>query len=177
MFVDERFQPSDGVRPQREDSREELRAAPTAESGPPAQPEDTPMAPLPHDELSDPAPLYDDEDMLSQLLGDPAPLSAGSASSSDQKELRVPRIPPEIPKQKVPPNEGLTSHWKRTKVTGKGLEMLESIAYLFDDDPDRPGFLQVRLMAPKARKKPARKPPKKKDGDKNLSYNHCSPDI
>jgi len=32
-------------------------------------------------------------------------------------------------------------------------------------------------MAPKTRKVPARKTPKKKDGDKNLSFNSCSPDI
>ena len=70
---------------------------------------------------------------------------------------------------------------KRNRVTGKGVEMLEKMAYLFDedlqDDPQKIAFIQVRLMAPKARKTPARKPPKKKDGDKNLSYNSCSPDI
>jgi len=32
-------------------------------------------------------------------------------------------------------------------------------------------------MAPKIKKTPARKPQKKKDGDKNLSYASCSPDI
>ncbi len=48
--------------------------------------------------------------------------------------------------------------------------MLENISFIYfdDDDTDRTGFLQVRLMAPKERKKAARKPPKKKDGDKNL---------
>ena len=33
------------------------------------------------------------------------------------------------------------------------------------------------MAPPKQKKAPARKPPKKKDGDKNLSYNSCSPDI
>ena len=32
-------------------------------------------------------------------------------------------------------------------------------------------------MAPKTKKTPTRKPPKKKDGDKNLSYAACSPEI
>ena len=32
-------------------------------------------------------------------------------------------------------------------------------------------------MAPKAKKTPARKPPKKKDGDKNLAYHQCPPEI
>ena len=75
----------------------------------------------------------------------------------------------------------LVTQMKRNKVSGKGVAMLEKIAYLFDDelqdDPQKVSFIQVRWMAPKTRKVPARKPPKKKDGDKNLSYNSCSPDI
>ena len=59
--------------------------------------------------------------------------------------------------------------------------MLEKMAYVFDEDlqtkHDRVGFLQVRLAAPRSRKVPARKPPKKKDGDKNLCFNSCSPEI
>ena len=70
---------------------------------------------------------------------------------------------------------------KRNKVTGKGVEMLEKIAYLFDDDlqknHEKVGFIQVRLAAPKQKKTPARKPPKKKDGDKNLHFASCSADI
>ena len=59
--------------------------------------------------------------------------------------------------------------------------MLEKIAYYFDEDlqkdPNRTAFIQVRLAPPKQKKIAARKPPKKKDGDKNLSYASCSPDI
>ena len=59
--------------------------------------------------------------------------------------------------------------------------MLDKIAYLFDDDlqkdHDRVGFIQVRLAAPKQKKIAARKPPKKTDGKKNLSYAACSPEI
>ena len=70
---------------------------------------------------------------------------------------------------------------KRNKVTGKGVEMLEKIAYLFDDkeqiNSGRVGFLQVRLAAPKLKKTPARKPPKAKDGEKNLNFASCPPDV
>ena len=67
---------------------------------------------------------------------------------------------------------------KKNKVTGKGIAMLEKIGYMFDEnDNDRVGFLQVRLAAPKPQKTPARKPPKPKDNEKNLSYNACPPDI
>ena len=59
--------------------------------------------------------------------------------------------------------------------------MHKKIAYLFDadlqKDHERVGFIQVRLAAPKQKKISVRKPPKKKDGDKNLHYASCSPDI
>jgi hypothetical protein len=55
---------------------------------------------------------------------------------------------------------------KRNNVTGKGIAMLEKIAYLFDEgcdeDNERVGFIQVRLAAPRSRKVPVRKPPKKR---------------
>ena len=61
------------------------------------------------------------------------------------------------------------------------MELLNKIAHLFHEDlqgnHDRVGFIQVRLAAPKQKKVAARKPPKKKDGDKNLSYASCSPEI
>ena len=79
------------------------------------------------------------------------------------------------------PDTSLHSQWKRNKVTGKGVDLLEKIGYYFDEDlqydQDREAFIQVRLAAPKAKKTPARKPPKKKDGDKNLSFASCSPEI
>ena len=41
---------------------------------------------------------------------------------------------------------------KRTKFTGKGVDLLEEIAYVFDEDLqnnlDRVGSIQVRLAAP-----------------------------
>ena len=89
----------------------------------------------------------------------PAPLPSASPapqpltplpSRLSAEELRAPG------EKRVPDDEGsLAAHWKRNKVSGKGVEMLESMAFLFDDDvedSDRVGFLQVRLMAPKARK-------------------------
>jgi len=51
---------------------------------------------------------------------------------------------------------------------------------LADDAPgnqEKVGFIQVRLAAPKTKKIPLRKPVKKKDGDKNLDFASCSPDI
>jgi len=58
---------------------------------------------------------------------------------------------------------------------------MEKVANLFDDgekaNNERVGFLQVRLVGGREKKTPARKPPKKKDGDKNLRYASCSPEI
>ena len=56
---------------------------------------------------------------------------------------------------------------------------MEKLAYLCDEDDirnDTVGFIQVRLVGPRGKKKPGRKPPKKKDGDKNLRYASCSPE-
>ena len=57
---------------------------------------------------------------------------------------------------------------------------MEKYAYLFDEDEklqqERVGFLQVRLAPPKERKRASKKPPKK-DGDKNLRFQDCSPEI
>ena len=68
---------------------------------------------------------------------------------------------------------------KRNNVTGKGLEILEHIANLTveTEDPEaRTGFLVARLIPPKERKK-TKKTPRPKDGDKNLAFNQCSPEI
>jgi hypothetical protein len=107
------------------------------------------------------------------------------------KELRahsaVPRMtttltsPPPLP-SKRDASPSLASSLKRNKVTGKGVQMLEKIAYLFDEDcnadmsSEKVGFLQVRLAAPK-QKKITQKTPKPKDGDKNLAFASCSPEI
>ena len=67
---------------------------------------------------------------------------------------------------------------KKNRITGKGVQMLEKMAHMFDeDDNDRVGFLQVRLAAPKKKKIPTRKPPKPKDNEKNLSFASCPPDV
>lgn len=57
--------------------------------------------------------------------------------------------------------------------------MVEKLAYLFDEDlnNDTVSFIQVRLVGPREKTKPARKPPKKKGGDKNSLYASCSPEI
>ncbi len=96
------------------------------------------------------------------------------------KELRA-NSPPNTPsKRDLSPS--LAAQMKRNKVTGKGVEMLEKIAYLFDEDDkgnmstDKVGFLQVRLIAPKV-KKVTKKPMKAKDGDKNLAFASCSPEV
>ena len=101
------------------------------------------------------------------------------------KELRAEELransPPNTPsKRDLSPS--LAAQMKRNKVTGKGVEMLEKIAYLFDEDDkgnmstDKVGFLQVRLIAPKV-KKVTKKPMKAKDGDKNLAFASCSPEV
>ena len=54
--------------------------------------------------------------------------------------------------------------------------MVEKIAYMFDaEDPQRTSFLQVRLTKRATLRKP--KVQRKKDGDKNLRYADCPPDI
>ena len=86
------------------------------------------------------------------------------------------------PRKRGEPDEGasLSEACKRNKVIGKGVELLDKIAYLIDEeqslDKDRVGFLQVRLAAPRAKKTAAKKP-KKKDGDKNLHFASSSPEI
>mgnify|MGYP005703884583 CR=1 FL=1 len=53
------------------------------------------------------------------------------------KELRVPAAPASSSKRSssspTPPGEGLSRHWKKTKTTGKGVAVMEKIAYLFDE--------------------------------------------
>ena len=56
--------------------------------------------------------------------------------------------------------------------TGKEVEMVERIAKLqLDDneDPNRISFLQVRLIGPEELRR-SKKPPKAKEGDKNLKF-------
>ena len=121
----------------------------------------------------------DAEAMDSEIL--PAEELRASSSAAASSSGRAPSPTSQV-KREASPDSSLSGHWKRNKVTGKGVEMLENTAHLFDEADEtlyqkRVGFLQVRLAAPKAKKTPARKPPKKKDGDKNLSFAACSPEI
>ena len=74
----------------------------------------------------------------------------------------------------------LASALKKAKVTGKGVDMVEKITSLLavEDkyDLQRVGFLQVRIGEAKKRKT-YRKPPRPKDGDKNLRFSECPPEI
>ena len=72
----------------------------------------------------------------------------------------------------------LQQHWKKTKTKSKGVKMLEKIAYLLDeeDNLERVGFIQVRLVGPKEKKR-SPKPQRKKDGDKNLRFSCCDLEV
>ena len=66
---------------------------------------------------------------------------------------------------------------KKAKISGRGVDMAEKIAYLLEDDKrnhERVSFLQVRLGDPKTRYK-ANKVPRKTDGDKTLRFDDCPP--
>ena len=122
----------------------------------------------------------------------------GRPNGSTPKELRAnPAVPlaPEASRLRSPKREitadtegsdetdaphSPKAHWGRTKVEGEGVEVAQKCAYLFDVNErlqqERVGFLQVRLAAPRERKRASNKPPKK-DGDKNLCFQNCSPEI
>ncbi len=102
------------------------------------------------------------------------------AQSPERSTAPLTQAPKSPSKRESSPS--LVSSLKKNKVTGKGIEMLEKIAFLFDEDvqedmsTDKVGFLQVRLAAPKTRKI-TKKPIRPKDGVKNLSFNACPPDV
>ena len=102
--------------------------------------------------------------------------------SSDEELMSEDEVPAkELRAEKRPATEDqlLTQHWKRTKTKGKGTDLVQKYAYLFEgveDDFERTGFIQVRLTGPKEKRILARKP-RAKDGDKNLRYSNCSPEI
>ena len=99
-----------------------------------------------------------------------------SEDEASAKELRAEKRPPAD-------DQSLTQHWKRTKTKGKGVDLVQKYAHLFDH-PDgkqdkhfeRIGFIQVRLGPSREHKTPVKKP-RPKDGDKNLKYSNCSPEI
>ena len=98
-----------------------------------------------------------------------------------RKELRATPegTDPNIMRDEGDSNE-LASALKKAKVTGKGVDMVEKITSLLavEDkyDLQRVGFLQVRIGEAKKRKT-YRKPPRPKDGDKNLRFSECPPEI
>ena len=73
----------------------------------------------------------------------------------------------------------LAQIWKRTKTTGKGVQLLEKMAYYFQTDEDtreesdRVGFLQVRLVQGKERQRTKKQV--KKDGDKKPTFQRLHP--
>ena len=99
-----------------------------------------------------------------------------------RKELR--EMTPEQPAEEelrdpFTPQNPLAQQLKKAKITGKGVEMVEKIAQIQvqdGDDPNRIAFLQVRLIGPKEKRR-SKKPPRAKDGDKNLKYADCTPEI
>ena len=105
------------------------------------------------------------------LTTSPVPF-APSSSSVKRKELRA-----EPPATKPEERHSLNQAFKRSKTTGKGADMVENIAMLLvGESVERTSFLQVRLVGPRP-KKITKKTVRPKDGDKNLRYADCSPDI
>ena len=134
----------------------------------------------PRAEQLPPVPSFPEDD--DDLMIDDATAKELRANSPQPTSNRNAEPPRQSPKRDASPAP-LVEHLKRNRVSGKGVEMLEKIAYLFDEDLDKEmcqkkvGFLQVRLAPPKPKKTPARKPPKKKDGEKNLSFASCDPEV
>ena len=172
-FIDERILPAKELRGAKRQKIAEAADLPEVESHSPGARSST-AAP------AAPAVDAETEDFINEFMKE-----LDSPDILPAEELRVPPssstnsapLPNSSSKREASPST-LASHWKRNKVTGKGIELLEKTANLFDEeDQDRVGFLQVRLVPPKQKKTSARKPPKKKDGDKNLSFASCSVEV
>ena len=111
---------------------------------------------------ADPAPPMYESDSESEAGEDEesdSDMSDGEEKKIISKELRAPAAPASSSKRSsssaTPTGEGLSRDWKKTKTTGKGVDMLEKIADLFDEqdakqNSDRVGFLQVRFVDPKS---------------------------
>ena len=137
------------------------------------------------EQLAPPSPTLDHDDI--EMAGDPnlggvhSPEDTNPSSSST--EPRPKQLPAAAADKRGAADwydDQLEQNWKRTKTTGKGAEVLKKIANLFTETEDqrieRVGFLQVRLGAPRQKIKTA-KVQRKKDGDKNLRFSQCSPEI
>ena len=133
-----------------------------------------------------------------EVLPEPAdgyPMTGESSSEEEEataKELRARpkelRATPEKRTQEEPeetsPNP-LARELKRSKTTGKGVDLVQNIANLLAVDEDskqdreRIAFLndrQYHLVGGRPRNR-SKKPVKAKDGDKNLRYSQCDPEI
>ena len=98
------------------------------------------------------------------------------------------RAAPEERTNKEPEVEApnpLARELKRSKTTGKGVSLLENITSLLTADDDlkqdreRMAFLndrQYHLVGGREKNR-SKKPVKAKDGDKNLRYSQCEPEI
>ena len=129
----------------------------------------------------------DGEDLPAQAAAEESDDDSGTEDEDDHdvvgsKELRA--APVKRASTTDAPLGNLSQHSKKTKTTGKGENLLMSkIAYLFAEadakhNPDRVGFLQVRLVGPRKPKSQLKpKVQRKKDGYKNLRFSNCSPDI
>jgi len=100
-----------------------------------------------------------------------------------RKELRADVTEQTRSVAEEPRSNQLAQAWKKTKTTGKGVDIVERIGNLLTisqdmkGDGERKSFVQVRLVGARERKTPAKKPVRPKDGDKNLRYSDCTPEI
>ena len=97
-----------------------------------------------------------------------------------RKELRATPETGASSSQGTEESHDLVSALKKARVTGKGVELIENITSHLtledNDDFKRTGFLQVRIAEPK-KLSTYRKPVRKKDGDKNLKFSDCPPEV
>ena len=99
-----------------------------------------------------------------------------------RKELRAPVSEEEMLSGNASSSQEnpLARALKRAKIQGKGVDMVSRIANLISKDDgnetQRVGFLQVRLVGPRPSNK-AKKVARKKDGERNLKFEDCPPEI
>ena len=113
-----------------------------------------------------------DKDMIEEVRSKEL-RAAPSSSSTAKREAEASSSSNAKREAEVSEPSNLEQHWKKTRTTGKGVEMISKIGYLLDEESqkhsDRVGFLQVRLVGPKAtNRKP--KVQRKKDGDNTLRF-------
>ena len=123
----------------------------------------------------------DDEEPFQRKELRAGPSSAASSSApalgDKRKELRAPAEP--VIEEVAEGNSSLQQAWKKTKTSGKGVAILERLSHHLaneEGDFEKTGFIQVRLVGPRA-KKQTKKPVRPKDGEKNLRYADCTPEI